>query len=171
MAAKSKKKKAGGSEYVVDMSGYDPEEERAGGGYDGDEPKKGVYEGELVTFNEHTSGEGNEGLRWGFRITEEPYQGWFSYVYSNLEGAEWKTKQIVHAISGIDDRDVKLVPAPEGEDGAESPTVQKARPVKLQVRREKSQSGDDEWYGRIRTVLPGSGKKKGKKKSKSDDPF
>lgn len=171
---KKKSKKKGGGEYVVDMSGYDPDD-RPDNFYDGDEPKKGVYEAELIRFNEHTSGGGNEGFRWGFRITEPPYEGWMSYSYSNLEGAQWKTEQIVHAISGGADGSVTLKPMPEGEPGEDSATVKAASPVKVRVRRERGQGDNsDEYYGRITHVLPSDKKGKGgkkKKKAKSDDPF
>lgn len=147
--------------------GFDDYEEREGSGYDGDEPKKGTYEGALVSLKEHTSAAGNEGLEWQFEITEEPYVGWRGWSYSNMDTAKWKTQQFTTAIAGGSKEKFVLQPAADGEDGRESATVKKAKPVRLVIRREKNP--DDESVGRIRQVLP-SEAAKAKKKKKDDDP-
>jgi hypothetical protein len=158
--------------YDVDFDDY----EEQSGGYDGPEPKRGVYPGKLVQFNEHTSGAGNEGLRWVFEITEGDYKGWRGYLYSNMDTAKWRTQEIVLAISGGKKEKVSLKPGSEGkrDEGADNVTVKKAKPVKLRV---KNEQYEGETVGRLRNVLPSDGKSESsdeggkKKKKKGDDPF
>lgn len=159
--AKSKKNK-----YEV---GFDDYEERSGSGYEGDEPKKGIYDGKLIALAEHESANGNEGLEWIFEITEEPYAGWRGWLYSNMDSALWKTQQITKAITGGKEENFVLQPAEDKKEGTESPTVKKAKPVRLAIRREKNP--DDESVGRIRQVLPSEKASKKKKEKKGDDPF
>lgn len=146
---------------------FDDYEEREGAGYDGDEPKKGIYDGRLHSLAEHTSGSGNEGLEWIFEITEEPYAGWRGWVYSNLESSKWKTQQIVKAISGGSEKKMALRPADEKKEGPSSQTVKKAKPVRLRITRE-TYEGDPK--ARIRMVLPAEGKGKNVD-SGSNDPW
>lgn len=155
--------------YDVDTSDYDDSKDLAAGGYDGDEPKKGIYDGKLVMLNEHTSGEGNEGLRWVFEITEEPYAGWRGYGYTNMDSTMWKTEQFTHAIQGGKKGKISLKPGPEGdyEKGQASSTVKKAKPVRLRI---GSEQYEGERRARLRTVLAAEGGKK-KKGDDDDDPF
>lgn len=157
--------------YDVDTSEYDDSKDIAAGGYDGDEPKKGIYDGKLVMLNEHTSSGGNDGLRWVFEITEEPYAGWRGYGYTNMDSTMWKTEQFTNAIQGGKKGKIALKPAEEGEyeKGAESPTVKKAKPVRLRI---GSENYEGERRARLRTVLvmEGGGKKK-KGDDDGDDPF
>lgn len=153
------------NKHEVDFDDY---EEREGSGYDGEQPLKGTFDGMLISLKEHTSGNDNEGYEWIFEITEEPYAGWRGWVYSNMDSAKWKTQQIVKAIQGGSEERVTLDPTDEGTD---SKTVKKAKPVRLRMRKEKY---DGEDRAKIARVMPrdGGGKeKKGKKKKKSDDPF
>lgn len=152
--------------YDVDTSDYD--ESKDSGGYDGDEPRKGIYDGKLVSLKEHTSGGGNEGLEWIFEITEEPYAGWRGWTYSNMDSAKWKTEQMVHAIQGGKKGKMALKPADEDGDGKTSGTVKKAKPVRIRIVSEKY---EDEKKARIRTVLPMESKTKSKNGSEDDDPF
>lgn len=154
--------------YDVDFDDY---EEKEGSGYDGDEPKKGIYDGKLVSLREHESSGGNEGLEWVFEITEEPYAGWRGWSYSNMDSAKWKTQQYVKAIQGGEEKKMALKPAEAGGDGSASQTVKKAKPVRLRIVNEKY---EDERKARIRMVLPTEGKGKSKGKSKNsfeDSPF
>jgi len=169
-----KKKKSSSYDDNLDFDGFDPDKQ--GSGYEGEQPKRGTYEGVLIAFNRHTSQGGNAGYRWIFHIDDDgPYDGWRGYVYSNMDAAKWKTQQIVYALTGSD-KGVKLEPAEEGEDGTEAPLVKSASRVKLQVGREKNPE-TEESMGKIRSVLPlEGGKKKGKKSKKKSkagaaDPF
>lgn len=151
--------------YDVDFDDY---EEKSGSGYDGDVPKKGLYDGALVSLREHTSSAGNEGLEWIFEITEEPYIGWRGWVYTNMDTAKWKTQQITKAINGGAEKKTSLDPSPAGEDGTENKTVKKAKKVRLRIGTEKY---EDEPRAKIRSVFPsedGGGKKK---KKSEEDPF
>ena len=130
---------------------FDDYEERDSTGYNGDEPKRGIYDGKLVSFKEHTSSAGNEGLEFIFEITSGEYAGWRGWVYGNMESAKWKVQQIATAINSGSKKKVKLLPAGEDEDGRESKTVKKASPVRLVIRTEKYEG---EARGRIRTILP-----------------
>lgn len=133
----------------VDFDDYD--EDRASAGYNGDEPRKGIYTGRLHSFKEHTSSAGNDGLEWIFEITEGEFAGWRGWVYSNMEAAKWKTQQIATAINAGSKKKVKLMPAEEDGDGTASKTVSKAKKVRLVIRTEKYEG---EPRGRIRTILP-----------------
>ena len=151
--------------HTVDFDDY---EERDATGYDGDEPKKGIYNGSLVTVKDHTSGAGNEGFEWVFEITEGDFSGWRGWVYSNNDSSKWKTQQIVKAITGGKTDKFVL----DTEDNGKK-TVKKAKPVRLRVINEKY---EDERKGRIRVVLPSddaaASSKKGKTKNEDeDDPF
>lgn len=150
---------------------FDDYEEKTGG-YDGDPPKTGTYDAILISLAEHTSSQGNEGLEWIFEVTEEPYVGWRGWVYTNMDTAKWKTQMIVKAISGGQEKKVRLDPADENGDGTKSKTVKAATPVRVKVKRE---TYDEEPRGKIRQILPNenAAKKKAekKKKKKGDDPF
>lgn len=158
--------------YDVDFDDY---QERTGG-YDGEEPKKGIYPAKLVSLNEHTSGAGNESLQWVYEITEGDYKGWRGWVYSNMDSAKWKTQEMVMAISGGAKKAVSLDPGPSGDRdaGQNNKTVKKAKPVRLRV---ISEQYEGEPKARVRNVLPADastssdedGEKK--KKKKGDDPF
>lgn len=155
----------GKSKYEVDTTNYDESKDGVGG-YDGDEPKKGIYDGRLVSLKEHTSDAGNEGLEWIFEITDGPYKGWRGWVYSNMESTLWKTEQTTLAIQGGKKGRLVLQPVDEDGKGTESKTIKKAKPVRLAVRTEKYEG---EPKAKIRTVLPMEGKKKSS--DDDDDPF
>lgn len=167
--AKGKKSKA--KSYEVDYEGY---EEKAGSGYDGPVPKRGIYNGALIGLFEHTSSDTS--LGWIFEITEGDYKGWRGWSYSDMDNAKWKTQQTTKAINGGSEDKFTLQPAEDQASAESSPTVKKAKPVRLQLARE---TYEDEPRAKIRRVLPmedGDGGKKGKgekgkKKKKGDDPF
>jgi hypothetical protein len=155
--------------YDVDFDGFDPNKQTAG--YDGEEPKKGTYDGILVQLNEHTAGNGNESIRWVFEITEEPYIGWRGYIYSNMDTALWRTQELTYAINGGVEKKTPLDVAPEGDwdAGAATKTVKKAKPVRLRVKRE---TYEGEPKAKISNVLPNEDAPAKKKKAKKgDDPF
>lgn len=165
--AKGKVKK---NKYEVDTSNYD--ESKDSGGYNGDEPKRGIYDAVLSGLSEHTSDGGNEGLKWTFDITEEPYEGWRGWVYSNMDSTQWRTDQIVNAINGGKKGKFVLDPSEKGEDAADNKTVKSALPVRVRIKHEEY---DGETRAKIRTVLVNEDAgKKSKKKGKSgkdDDAF
>lgn len=149
---------------------FDDYEERTGG-YNGDEPKNGIYDGKLVALAEHTTSD--DALVWIWEITEEPYAGWRGWQYTNMSSAKWKTQQFTKAISGGDEKPMRLDPADDVKDGGDSKTVKKALPVRIRIKQEPYEG---EQRARIRTVLPNedAAVKKGKKKGKSadaDDPY
>lgn len=149
---------------------FDDYEDKGGAGYEGEVPKKGTYDAKLISLKEHTSGAGNEGLEWIFEITEGEFAGWRGWVYTNMESAKWKTQQVVKAISGGKEDRVSLKPMGSGEKGEDSPTVKKAKPVRIRVTRE---TYEDEARAKIRTVMVSENAKpdKKKKEKKGDDPF
>lgn len=149
------------AKHKVDFDDY---EERTGG-YDGEEPKKGIYNGELISVDDHESNAGNEGFEWVFEIKEGEFSGWRGWVYSNMDSSKWKTQQITLAISGGSKTGMTIDTDDKG-----AKTVKKAQPVRLRIVNEKY---EDERKGRIRVVLPSEDAKpaKGKKKASSDDPF
>lgn len=133
---------------------------KEGGGYSGDVPKPGMYDGVLVSCSEHTSGAGNEGTEWVFEITEEPYAGWRGWVYSNDEGAAWKEVQILMALGIISDKDDPINTTHEKimKDGG---------PVRLKV---KNETYEEEKRGRITAIMaPPEGATKTKKAKKKKD--
>jgi hypothetical protein len=139
---------------VIDVDFDDYDESRATAGYNGDEPRRGIYDGRLVSFKEHKSGAGNDGLEWIFEIQNGDFKGWRGWVYSNMDTSKWKTQQIVAALNGGSKKKTKLLPEPVDGNGAESKTVKKAGPVRLAIRQEKYQ---DESRGKIRMVMPPDG--------------
>jgi hypothetical protein len=123
--------------------------------YEGEAPKPGVYEAVLTSCAEHTSKAGNEGLRWVFEITEEgPFTGWPGFVYSNMETAAWKTKQITDALGWTDpDKKDKV----QEWDSDRELKLGKRTAVKLQV---TNKMFEGERRGEVKTVLkPGPGQK------------
>jgi hypothetical protein len=153
---------------------FDEYEEKSGSGYEGEVPKKGTYTADLVKLAEHTSSD--DALVWVFEITEGDYKGWRGWVYSNMSTAKWKTQQIVKAISGGQEKPLKLEPAEKEAEGEKSKTVKKAKSVRIRL---TTETYEDEKRAKIRTVMPleksggsaGESKEKGKKKKKGDDPF
>jgi len=130
------------AKHKISMSDYDDSKDT--GGYTGEEPRRGVYEGKMIHVKDHTSANGNDGFEWCFEITKGEFKGWRGYTYSNLETAMWKTRQIINAIFGK--KDVTL---DTDEDGAKM--VKKARPVSLRI---KSEMYEGEKKGRLNAVLP-----------------
>lgn len=146
---------------------YSEVERRDGGdGYAGEAPKPGIYNAILTSVEDHTSSAGNEGVEWIFEITDEPYEGWHGWVYTNEEGAAWKEVQILEAI-GI------LKPGKDDINTTHEKILKGAKPCRVKV---KNETYNDEKRGKITTILPpkeGSTKaKKGKAKDgDEDDPF
>src|SRR5689334_22441160 len=77
-----------------DYSGVERKE--AGEGYTGDVPKPGIYDAVLSSVGDHTTSD--TATVWTFDITEEPFEGWRGWVYTNAEGAAWKELQILEAV-------------------------------------------------------------------------
>ncbi len=134
------------------------------GGYNGDSPKPGTYNGKLVICEDHTSQAGAEGTHWVFEITDEPYTGWRGHLYTNDEGALWKQDQVLHAIGAIE---------PGGTyNGTHEKLVKSAAPVRMRL---KNETYEGEARAKLQTVSPGgeassgTSKKKGKKGKKSSE--
>jgi hypothetical protein len=110
--------------------------------YDGDAPPTGFHTFELVSYDQHTSQAGNEGLKWVFRLTEEPWEGWTRTVYSNLDpqSTKWKTQEIVKAIQGGKEAALKL----GFSDAAKAALLKKAKPVRARVQWRKDSDREDE---------------------------
>jgi hypothetical protein len=150
---------------------YDDYEERSGG-YDGEKPKPGVYEGFLQHFEKHDSSETS--LHWVFEIDEEDsdYTGWRGHLYSDMENAKWKTQQIAKAIQGGEEKKISVDP-----EKAEK-IIKAAKRVKIVVRKGEY---DGEYQPRIGRVLAleettskgkgGKAAKGGKAKKGSKDPW
>lgn len=90
---------------------FDDYEEPEFGEYMGEDPRPGVYAFKLVGVQEHVAqSSGNKGIKWMFVCGEEPYDGWLTSMYSDLnpDGSKWKTQQIVKAVMGGKTENVKL---------------------------------------------------------------
>lgn len=90
----------------VDYEDYTPERE-----YVGEEPRPGLLRLKCVNIEHHTAeSSGNEGIKWTFECTEEPYAGWWGYIYSDLnpEGSKWKTQQTTRALQAGSEKPVKI---------------------------------------------------------------
>lgn len=146
---------------------YSDADIKEGGGYSGDVPKPGMYDGRLVSVQDHTSGAGNAGTEWVFEITEEPYAGWRGWSYTNDDTAAWKEVQYLVALGIIADKDDDI-------DTTHEKIVKDGGPVRIKV---KNETYEDEKRGRITAVMPppeGAVTKKAKKKkakADSDTPF
>lgn len=136
--------------------------------YAGETPKPGIYDGRLDKINDHPTDNSPDGLEWIFQITEEPYEGWAGWLYTNGDSSAWKEQQVMEAIGAIN-------PGDDGYKGTTEALVKNAAPVRLKVTNE---TYEGEKRAKIKTVLQmpgaskGSGKKKGKgKKGKDESPF
>ena len=147
------------TKHNVPMSDYD---DSGSGGYVGQEPKRGVYEGKLVSVKDHTSGQGNDGLEWKFEITKGEYTGWRGYSYSNLDSTLWKTQQTLHAITGSK----KDAVIDTDKDGAKM--VKKAKPVMMRVVTEQYEG---EPRAKLKVVLPIIDNDEDGDDDENDDPF
>jgi hypothetical protein len=148
------------------------------GGYDGDEPKRGLYPMKLVTAEDHTTSD--DARHWVFEITDGPYAGWRGHLYTNSTGAAWKEVQILMATGLLTD--------PKGNfNMSDAAILKKAGPVRGRVITEEYEG---ETRGKLTKVLPpgetdavdnddaddedkpkSKAGKKGKKKKEADDPF
>lgn len=140
----------------------DVERREPGEGYNGDQPKPGIYNAELSTLKEHSTSD--TATQWTFDITDEPFAGWRGWVYTNAEGAAWKELQILEAI-GI------LAPGETEVNSTHEQILKKAKPCRIRV---KNETYEGEKRAKITTILPATdaatgGKKK--KKDKGGDPF
>jgi hypothetical protein len=144
---------SGGGKLNRDYSGEDYRE--PGEGYNGEQPTKGLYTATLFEVKDHTSGEGNESVRWGFRLVDgsenkhgDDVSGWPDFIYTN-ENTAWKEQQMLVALGVI---------KPGGKvnlsyDGI----VKKAKPCTVRVGTERyvpEDGGDPEWRGRMQAFLP-----------------
>lgn len=118
--------------------------------YDGDDPPKGFYTFELVNYGEHESAAGNWGIRWVFRLVDEPYTGWTRMVYSNLDTTKWKTQELVKALMGGSEEKVKLSFSDKGKELF----LKKVKLVRGKVQLRKDSDPDDPEFelGKIITL-------------------
>lgn len=139
----------------------DVERREAGEGYSGDVPKPGIYNAVLSSVGDHTTSD--TATVWTFDLTDEPYEGWRGWVYTNAEGAAWKELQILEAIGIIKEGQTQV-------DTTHEQIMKKAGPCRVKI---KNETYEDEKRGKITTILPPSEGAKGgkKKKGKGEDPF
>lgn len=142
-------------------------------GYDGPEPTRGLYTCELVRVQDHTSQDGNESVRWLFRLAEgsinadgEDVSGWMDSQYTN-DNTAWREQQMLVAMGVI---------KPKGKlnltyDGI----VKKAKQCTVRVGTERYIDDDGEAHnrGRMQAFLPlreSTAERRGiTKRSKDDD--
>lgn len=140
------------------------------GGYQGEQPKPGIYPAKLVTCEEHTpQGGGEDGTHWVFELTEDagPFEGWRGHVYTNDNGALWKQDQVLVALG---------LQKPGGSySGTHEKIIKDGGEVRVKTRTEEY---NDEKRGKITSVLPpaegvkaAKEEKAGKKKKKDAEPF
>lgn len=138
------------------------------GGYQGEQPKPGIYEAKLVVCEEHVSASSEqEGTHWVFEITDGPYTGWRGHQYTNDDSTLWKQDQILTALG--------LQEAGGSYSGTHEAIVKKSGAVRIKTNLEEY---NDEKRGKIRVVLPPiedadspKAKGNGKKKKKDAEPF
>lgn len=140
----------------------DVERKEVGEGYTGDVPKPGIYNAVLSSVGDHTTSD--TATVWTFDLTDEPYEGWRGWVYTNAEGAAWKELQILEAL-GL------LAPGEDKFKGTHESVMKKAGPCRVKI---KNETYEEEKRGKITTILPpkdGAKAKKSKKDKGGDDPF
>lgn len=139
-------------------------------GYNGEEPTKGLYTAELVSVREHTSQDGNESLKWLFRLAEgsenkhgDDVSGWMDSQYTT-EASAWKEQQMLVAVGII---------KPGGKVNLDyDAIVKKAKPctVRVGVERVVDEDGEATWRGRMNAFLPlRDAKVAGNSKRRRDD--
>lgn len=123
---------------------YKDEEYKPGGGiYDGPAPTPGMHPVKLVSVEEHTSAEGNDGVKWTLDICEGKFTGWRGYVYTNDDTALWKEQEMLVALGVI---------KPNGSiDMTFDAIVKKAKPCRARI---KNEMYDGEARGKIATLIP-----------------
>lgn len=135
---------------------YSDEEYREPGeGYNGEEPTKGLYTCELVRITDHTSQDGNQSVKWLFRLADgsenkhgDDVSGWMDSQYTT-ENTAWKEQQMLVALGVI---------KPGGKvnltyDGI----VKKAKQCTVRVGVERvldEETNDSSWRGRMQAFLP-----------------
>lgn len=150
----------------------DEEYREPGEGYDGEEPTKGLYTCELVRINDHTSQDGNESVKWLFRLADgstnkhgDDVSGWMDSQYTT-ENTAWKEQQMLVALGVIKPGGKVNLPY----DGI----VKKAKPctVRVGVERVIDEDGEGTWRGRMQAFLPlrdATAAKRGSSKRSRDD--
>lgn len=150
----------------------DEEYREPGEGYDGEEPTKGLYTCELVRISDHTSQDGNESVKWLFRLAEgsenkhgDDVSGWMDSQYTT-ENTAWKEQQMLVALGVIKPGGKVNLPY----DGI----VKKAKPctVRVGVERVIDEEGEGTWRGRMQAFLPlrdATAAKRGPSKRSRDD--
>jgi hypothetical protein len=137
---------------------YREEEYREPGeGYDGPTPHKGLYPFVLERVALHTSQDGNEGVKWTFRATEdaeskdgkESYEGFRGFLYTNEEGAFWKEQQIMVAIGAIKPNGVYKGTL-EALNKKYAETLVTGRVIR---ERYIPEDGEPEWVAKLTTVM------------------
>lgn len=159
-ATRSTGKGSGGD--IIDVTFDDYEPPRAE--YMGEEPRKGVYRFKLANVARHTSGEGNESIRWIFECADEPYTGWAGFMYTGLPGSEswFRTQNNVRALQGGAEKAVKL--------NLDDPSkfIKAAKVVLGKVVMEEY-NGD--LRAKLRTVVPDDGTVKSTRPPADDDEY
>jgi hypothetical protein len=150
----------------------DEEYREPGEGYDGEEPTKGLYTCELVRISDHTSQDGNESVKWLFRLADgsenkhgDDVSGWMDSQYTT-ENTAWKEQQMLVALGVIKPGGKVNLPY----DGI----VKKAKPCTVRVGTERviDDDGEGHWRGRMQAFLPlrdATAAKRGPSKRSRDD--
>ena len=150
----------------------DEEYREPGEGYDGEEPTKGLYTCELVRVSDYTSQDGNESVKWLFRLADgsenkhgDDVSGWMDSQYTT-ENTAWKEQQMLVALGVIKPGGKVNLPY----DGI----VKKAKPctVRVGVERVIDEEGEGTWRGRMQAFLPlrdATAAKRGTSKRSRDD--
>lgn len=160
----------------LDRDYGDEEYREPGEGYNGPTPKKGLYPAKLVQVKNHTSGEGNESVRWTFELTggtsptedgdEESVAGFRDHQYTNDHSTLWREQQIAVALGLV---------KPNGRLKMSFANIlKKAKPCTVRIIRERYIPEDDpdnpEWRAKIAAVLAARPTEVGKtRRSKVED--
>lgn len=139
-------------------------------GYQGEQPTRGLYTAELVDLRDHTSQDGNESLRWMFRLADgsknkhgDDVSGWPDSQYTT-EASAWKEQQMLVALGVI---------KPGGKVNlGYAAIVKKAKPCTVRVGTERyipEDGGDPETRGRMEAFLPLRDTARPKAKRAKDD--
>lgn len=141
-------------------------------GYQGEQPTKGLYTCELFEIRDHQTQDGNESVRWGFRLVDgsenkhgDDVSGWPDFQYTT-ENTAWKEQQMLVALGVIK-------PGGKVNLGYDA-IVKKAKPCTVRVGVERyipEDGGEGEWRGRMNAFLPlRDGAPAKSRRAKDDDP-
>lgn len=122
-----------------DVEYKDPQE-----GYNGEQPRPGLYDAKLVVCEEHDGGTGDaEKTHWVFEIVGGDYEGWRGHGYTDDENSAWKEQAWLVALG--------IMKPNESVDTTHERILKNAKPVRIRVRNEKYEG---ETRAKLGSVLP-----------------